>query len=52
MNKRDPIIPLPPPKASTRVPEYRETFLTVANEMQMAVRKHDLSDRPKKFFIR
>ena len=34
-------------QASTRVPEYREIFLSVANEMQMADRKHHLLDRPK-----
>ena len=34
-------------QASTRVPEYREIFLSVANEMQMADRKLYLSDRPR-----
>ena len=34
-------------QASTRVPEYREIFLSVANEMQMADRKLYLADRPK-----
>ena len=34
-------------QASTRVPEYREIFLSVANEMQVADGKLCLSDRPK-----
>ena len=34
-------------QASTRVPECREIFLSVANEMQMADRKLYLADRPK-----
>ena len=34
-------------QASTRVPEYREIFLSVANEMQMSDGKLCLSDRPK-----
>ena len=34
-------------QASTRVPEYREIFLSVANEMEMADRKLYLADRPK-----
>ena len=38
-------------QASTRVLEYREIFLSVANEMQMADRKHYLSDRPKNSLI-
>ena len=38
--------------ASTRVPEYREIFLSVANEMQMADRKLYLADRPKNLSIR
>ena len=32
-------------QASTRVPEYRELFLSVANDMQMADRKLYLADR-------
>ena len=39
-------------QASTRVPEYREIFLSVANEMQMADRKLYLADRSKNFSIR
>ena len=34
-------------QASTRVPEYREIFQSVANEMQMADGKLYLADRPK-----
>ena len=34
-------------QASTQLQEYREIFLSVANEMQMADRKLYLSDRPK-----
>ena len=34
-------------QVSTRVPEYREIFLSVANEMQMADRKLYLADRPE-----
>ena len=34
-------------QAATRVPEYREIFLSVANEMQIADRKLYLADRPK-----
>ena len=34
-------------QASERVPEYREIFGSVANEMQMADRKLYLADRPK-----
>ena len=34
-------------QASTRVPEYREIFLSVANEMQMSDGKLYLSDRAK-----
>ena len=32
---------------STQVPEYREIFTSVANEMQMSYSKLYLSDRPK-----
>ena len=39
-------------QASTRVPEYREIFLSGANEMQMADRKLYQADRPKNFSIR
>ena len=34
-------------QASTRVSDYHEIFLSVANEMQMADRKLYLADRPK-----
>ena len=34
-------------QAYARVPEYREIFVSVANEMQMADRKLYLADRPK-----
>ena len=34
-------------QASTQVPEYREIFTSVANEMQMSYSKLYLSDRPK-----
>ena len=34
-------------QASTRDPEYREIFLSVTTEMQMADRKLYLADRPK-----
>ena len=34
-------------QASTRVPEYRGIFLSVANEMQMSDGQLYLSDRPK-----
>ena len=34
-------------QASTRVSEYREIFLSVANEMQMSDGKLYLSDRPE-----
>ena len=40
-------------QASTgRVPEYREIFLSVANEMQMADKKTLLGGSSKKFSIR
>ena len=40
-------------QASIRVPEYREIFLSVANEMQMEDRKHYLSvGSSKNFSIR
>ena len=38
-------------QAFTRVPEYREIFLSVANDMQMADRKLYLADRPKNSLI-
>ena len=38
-------------QASTRVPEDREIFLSVANEMQMADRKLYLSDGPKILYL-
>ena len=34
-------------QVSTQVPEYREIFTSVANEMQMSYSKLYLSDRPK-----
>ena len=39
-------------QTSTLVPEYREIFPSVANEMQMADRELYLADRPKKYSIR
>ena len=38
-------------QASTRVPEDREIFLSVANEMQMSDRKLYLSDGPKILYL-